>query len=286
MNPEPPIAHATAENAAADPVVICVAPNGARRTRQDHSEIPIEPDELAREALRCADAGATVMHLHVRDERQGHSLDVQRYRDAMAAIETAVGARLLVQVTTEAVGLYGPQEQMDLVRSLRPSLASVALKELAPDAASEDEFIAFVRWSRSAGVGLQFILYSPQEAQRVLRLVPAIAPDMRPNVLFVLGRYTAGQQSSPAALLPFLSGWPTDWPWSVCAFGRAEAQCVATAIGLGGHVRVGFENNLHRPDGELAANNADLVRNAGELALRSGRRIADVSEARRIYAET
>ena len=66
--------------------MICVAPNGARRSRKDHERIPLTPEELAREAVSCVEAGASVMHLHVRASDGGHSLDPAIYRSALAAI--------------------------------------------------------------------------------------------------------------------------------------------------------------------------------------------------------
>jgi len=269
------------------PVVICVAPNGARRTHADHPALPITPAEIAREALACADAGASVIHLHVRDDASRHSLDAQRYRAAMAAIHDQVGDRMLVQVTTEAVGIYQPQQQMALVRELRPQAASVALRELVPDEAAVSAAAEFFDWAQRGGVALQFIVYTPQEAVRLAELVArGVVAQSAPNTLFVLGRYTAGQQSDARDLLPFLRDWPSHWPWSVCAFGNTEAQCMSTAIGLGGHARVGFENNLLRSDGTVALRNADLVDNLRVLAGCAGRRVATVREARAVYGAT
>jgi uncharacterized protein (DUF849 family) len=268
----------------ARPTVICVAPNGARRTQADHPALPLGPDEMAATARSCADAGATVLHLHVRDEAHQHSLDVGRYREAMAAVRDATGERLLVQVTTEAVGRYRPQEQMDTLRHLQPACASVAVMELVPDAAAEAEAARFYAWAHDHGVGLQHIVYSAEQARRLIDLVErGVVCEARPNTLFVLGRYTAGQRSQPADLLPFLSVWPGDWPWSVCAFGPTEALCMAAAIALGGHVRVGFENNLQRPDGSPAQDNADLVANIAALATHAGRPPATVDQARQVY---
>lgn len=267
-----------------NPVVICVAPNGARRTRADHPALPITPAEIASEALACADAGASVIHLHVRDDANRHSLDTQRYRAAMDAIHDQVGDRMLVQVTTEAVGVYQPQRQMALVRELHPQAASVALRELVPDDDALSPAGEFFEWAHREGVALQFIVYTPQEAVRLTELVTrGVVAQSVPNTLFVLGRYTAGQQSDASDLLPFLREWPALWPWSVCAFGDTEAQCMSTAIGLGGHARVGFENNLMRSDGTVALRNADLVDNLRVLAGCAGRRVATVDEARTLY---
>jgi 3-keto-5-aminohexanoate cleavage enzyme len=272
-------------NRALAPVVLCVAPNGARRTQADHPALPIRPDEIAVEAAACADAGASVIHLHVRDDDGAHSLDAQRYRDAIAAIRRAVGDRLLIQVTTEAVGRYSSQQQMALIRDLHPEAASIALRELVPDESMLSQVASFLEWALREGVALQYIVYDAEEARRLVSWVRAgIVPHAAPNTLFVLGRYTAGQQSAPLQLLPFLQDWPLDWPWSVCAFGESEALCMAAAIGLGGHARVGFENNLHGPDGRLAGRNADLVANVADIARRSGRGPASAALAREIYS--
>ena len=94
----------------ADPAVIMVAPNGARKTPDDHPALPIEPEAVARTAAACAEAGATILHLHVRDATMTHSLDPNLYRDAIAAVRRETGPDFIIQITTEAVGRYGPEE--------------------------------------------------------------------------------------------------------------------------------------------------------------------------------
>ena len=83
-----------------EPLVVAVAPNGARKSQQDHPALPITPEEIAREAAACAEAGAAMLHLHVRDAQGRHSLDVEAYRTAIAAVRRAVGQRMILQVTT------------------------------------------------------------------------------------------------------------------------------------------------------------------------------------------
>jgi 3-keto-5-aminohexanoate cleavage enzyme len=230
------------------------------------------------------ESGASVLHLHVRDAEGVHSLDCDRYREAIAHVRAAVADRMLIQVTTEAVGRYLPAQQMEVVQSLRPEAASVAIRELIPDEAHLPQASRFFEWSAAKGVALQFIVYGADEAARLVQLARqgALGVD-RPNALFVLGRYSAGQPSAPTDLLPFLAAWPLDFPWSVCAFGSTEAQCVAAALGLGGHARVGFENNLVQASGQQAEGNADLVANVSDLIRGTGRRIASVAEARAVY---
>jgi uncharacterized protein (DUF849 family) len=274
-------------NTARSPAVLCVAPNGARRGRADHAAIPLAPHELARDAMACREAGASVIHLHVRDDEGRHSLDAARYRAAVRCIEEAVGSQMLIQVTTEAVGIYTAPQQMALVRELRPEAASVALRELVADDGAVAEAASFFAWARRERIALQFIVYTPEEARRLAGLArDGVLAVEAPNTLFVLGRYTQGQQSNARDLVDFLNGWPDSWPWSVCAFGIAEAQCMAAAIGLGGHARVGFENNLQRPDGSPAGANAELVANARAIVAATGRGLASADEARRVYGAT
>ena len=106
---------------ARDRVIIISAPNGARRTSKDHQALPITPAELADCAESLLEEGVAVLHLHVRDEELKHSLDDGRYRSAIDAIKTRVGDALILQITTEAVGMYSREHQMAGVRSLRPS---------------------------------------------------------------------------------------------------------------------------------------------------------------------
>ena len=130
------------------PLVVMVAPNGARRTKADHANLPITPAEIAREAALCADAGATVLHVHVRDRDGRHSLDAGHYRATLRAVRETLGERIVVQITTEAVGRYRPAEQMDMVRELYPEAVSLALAELIPDDDAIDDAAAFLDWLR------------------------------------------------------------------------------------------------------------------------------------------
>ncbi|CAJ0725327.1 uncharacterized protein (DUF849 family) [Ralstonia pickettii] len=250
------------------PIAIAVAPNGARKTHADHPALPITPDELAACARQCVDAGAAMLHLHVRRPDGTHSLEPGDYRPAIAAVRHAVGDALVIQITTEAVGIYTPEQQMASVRALQPEAISAALRELAPDAAHEAEAARFFGELAAARTAIQYILYSADDVARYRDLrTRGVLPDTSHWVLFVLGRYSAGQHSDPTDLLQFLQAWAdggdltANVPWAMCAFGPREAECALTAALLGGHARLGFENNMALPDGSTAPDNAALVTN-------------------------
>jgi uncharacterized protein (DUF849 family) len=267
--------------------MIMVAPNGARRTKADHPALPMSAAELAGEAARCCDAGASAIHLHVRDDDGAHVLDAARYGAAWQAVREATGGAMAVQITTEAVGRYSTAEQVAVVRAVMPEAVSIAVRELVPDAAHEAAAELFLRWLKQVRISPQFILYDAGDVQRLHDLqARGVVPFANPFLLFVLGRYAAEQQSAPQDLEPFLNALEgRDAVWAVCAFGRREAACAEAAIAAGGHVRVGFENNLHLPDGSLAVGNADLVRCVAAAARAAGCGIMDAAETRALLAD-
>ena len=268
-----------------EPVVICVAPNGARRGKDAHAGLPLTPAEISAVAAACADEGATAIHLHVRDSQGRHSLAPDHYRAAIAAIESSVGNRMVVQVTTESAGIYTNADQMALVRELRPASVSIAIRELMPTAESVSAGASFYAWACEAKIRIQHIVYSPSEVVRLCELARAdVLSDDRPHALFVLGKYSAQQQpSDPRDLVSMLANWPADWPFSTCAFGFTETSCATAAIGLGGHVRIGMENNLQRPDGSALTDQAEAVANIRRLIEHSGRALGSVADATRLF---
>ena len=267
----------------AGPLIVMIAPNGARRTKADHPALPILPGELAVTAALCRDAGASMIHLHVRDRDGGHSLELEAYRAAIAAIAEAVGDELVIQVTSEAVGLYGPEQQMAMVRELRPEAVSLALREIVPGRAWEAAAADFLAWLRAERIAPQYILHGPEEVARYQDLCDrGVIPGERHFLLFVLGKYDEGQEARPTELLAYLRALERPADWAVCAFGRHESACVMAAAALGGHVRVGFENNLYLSDGARAPDNAALVAQARKGAKLLGRPLADAEAARRM----
>jgi 3-keto-5-aminohexanoate cleavage enzyme len=242
-------------------VFIAVAPNGGRKTKADHPSLPLSADELARTAAECLDRGASMIHLHVRDSQGGHCLEPDSYRSVVARICQEVGNRLVTQITSESLGLFAPSEQRTAVLEANPEAVSLALRELAPEKADEKDLGAFLGKLKQMRIWPQIILYHPDDAERLGAMrKQGLIPFDKLSVLYVLGRFALTRTAIPRDLLPFIApDMPRFESWSVCAFGCREAACAAAAALLGGHGRVGFENNLALPDGARAASNADLV---------------------------
>ena len=266
-------------------VMVMSAPNGARRGHADHPALPITAEESALDAVALLDAGVSIVHLHVRDDAGHHSLDATRYRQARAAVRTTVGDDLVIQVTTEAVGQYTSDQQIALVQELEPEAVSLALREICPDDSDAGKAAEIFTWMRSENVWPQYILYSVDDVMRFDDMRQrGIFADDAPFAMFVLGEYANAVPGTVADLNLMLAATDADeYPWAACCFGQNENEVMLAATELGGHVRLGFENNMHLADGKLAADNVELITQYLGDNSRSGRRPATVAEIRAVF---
>ena len=241
---------------------IMVAPNGARRGKADHPALPVTDDEVVATWRACAAAGATGIHAHIRDAESRHLLDAGRYRALVARLEEAVPGGY-VQITSEAAGRYGTEEQIAMVRTLRPAHVSVGMREIVRRPEDWAQARGFYHWAAEARVGIQHILYAPSETEQFLdALGRGDIPGQHHLIQLVVGTYAGeppnlGDLDRHVALMAGAA--PHRFDWMLCAFGAEETACLTAAARLGGKARVGFENSLSMPDGRIAKDNAERV---------------------------
>lgn len=231
---------------------LMVAPTGARLTRADHPALPITAPDIAVTAQACQAAGATAIHVHVRDDRGRHALAPDLYAATLAQISAV--SDIHIQVSTEAADVFGPDAQLDCLASVPARDASVALRELSGTPAA-------YATAHRRGIDVQHILYTPDDVTQLLHHFDrAEIPEQSRRAIFVLGRYDGGPPSDPHALTPFLGAMGADvLAWSACAFGPNEHACMHAALDLGGQVRIGFENSCVSADGTVYPDNAASV---------------------------
>jgi len=260
------------------------APNGARRMPAEHASLPITSQQIAECASSLADQAVAVLHMHVRDENDMHTLDAARYRDATAAVRSAVGDAMIVQITTEAVGRFQPDEQMQVVRELRPEAVSLALRELCADESAESTAGRFFEWLVKERIWPQYILYSVQDVLRFeqLRRKGFFADDY-PFCMLVLGQYADDRAGNVSDLVDMLDAGAGTAPWSVCCFGKNENAAALHAASASGHVRLGFENNVLLEDGSVARDNSALVAQFHATRGDSVRKAATADEIRELW---
>ncbi len=256
-------------------IVIAVAPNGARKTKLDHPRLPLTTRELIETAVSCARAGASMMHFHIRDSKGRHSLDPEQYRRTLSELEAAVGDRLLLQVTSEAAGIYRQPEQIELLQRLAPHCVSCGLREIIRSADDLESGSLFFSKLYDAGALIQYILYNPAEVAWFVKLCEqGVLPGSKHLLLFVFGRYLHRDDTEIASLDEYLlplKQHPWTYSWMVCGFDQHEFEVAESAAARGGHIRVGFENNCYRPDGSQAVDNGEQVSYMRKLAETYGR---------------
>ena len=259
--------------------VMCMAaPNGARKGKSSHQNIPLTTAELVQTAQQVMQAGACAMHLHIRDDAGRHSLSVKRYQQTLAAIQQVCGDGLLLQVTTEAAGVYSVQQQLELVYQLQPQAVSLSVREIGRAPAAQIR--ALDRWMQQHHVLPQWIIYDEADVRQYRYwLKQKVLQGKAYPLLFVLGNYARRMDAEWSMLTPLLDAIQPPC-WMVCAFGAAEQDIMRQVAASGGHLRVGFENNLWWPDGRLVNTNAELVANSVNMVRQLGGEPATAEQAR------
>lgn len=243
------------------PPILAVAPNGAYKLKADHPALPLSTAEIVECAVQAHKAGASLLHLHIRDQQNQHSLDPKRYLQTIAAIRDVLGEQFIIQITSEAAKRFTPEQQIACIKTVNPENVSIALREILADKTETPRAQALFEWCAERACRIQYILYSETDLLEYFEyLAQGIIPSAPHSVLFVLGRYHKTQQSSPNDLRPYLRhSSRLTVPWMVCAFGAAEQACLLDAATRGGHMRQGFENNLYSVSGEQAKDNAQQL---------------------------
>lgn len=236
---------------------IMVAPNGARRTKDDHPNLPISIEEIVAETVSCAAAGADALHLHVRDSKGRHSLDAGLYGETLQALDAALPG-FPIQITTESAGLFGVADQLAVLQQLRPAAASISVREIARDAELAAQVYATCHEN---GTKVQHIVYDSNDWQQLQawRKSDIVHPDQI-DTIFVLGKYSPARDARPEDLKSLPNAATSlDEAWAVCAFGPQEHNTLLAAAAMGAKLRIGFENNIHTADGTIAKSTAANV---------------------------
>jgi len=265
-----------------DKLIITVALTGAEVTKADQPALPINPQEIAIAAEECALAGASVVHLHARHADGTPTQDLAVYRDIMAAVRARCD--LIIQVSTGgAVGMTA-QERLDPVR-LKPEMATLSMGSVN---FGGDVFLnhpadmeAFAKAMAAHGVQPELEIFDAgMIATANLWIKKGLLPS-RPHFDFVLG-VPGAMPATPEALMYLKSQLPEGATWTVAGIGPAQLQLGTMAIVLGGHVRVGFEDNVYFRKGELATSNAQLVQRIADISRLLERSVATPDEARKL----
>jgi 3-keto-5-aminohexanoate cleavage enzyme len=269
-------------------VIITAALTGSRPTKMMNSAVPYSPMEIADAAIACREAGAAIVHVHVRDPETGDpSSDLELFRETTVRIRDACD--VLINLTTSGFHLSGSNvtERRLAVIELKPELCSFDIGSLN---FHDRAFVNPPNWGRIAAERMQAEGVKPEiEVFEVGHIAQARHwidqgwIDRPPFFQMCLGIHW-GMPASLENLRFMLNQLPPDSEWSLLAGGKQPWSLLAEGIALGGHIRVGFEDHLHLHKGVLAESNAQLVAYAVDLAKAHGRTPASPEQARAILS--
>ncbi len=267
------------------PVVITVAPTGAEVTRDDQPALPHTPLEIAADAVACADAGAAVVHLHVREEDGTPSSRLELFVETIALIRERSS---VVTMVSTGGAVWMPMDERMAGLEAGPDMAGI---ETGSMNFGEEPFVTIpsdarrvVERAHTLEIALEAEMFDVGHVIQGVRMLEQgeLLPPLRANLVFGV---PGGVDASPEGLDAMLRPLPASTHWSVTAVGRHQRRMLALALlrGAGG-IRVGFEDGVYLRRGVLAASNSELVADAVELAKTLGRTVATIDEARAILS--
>jgi 3-keto-5-aminohexanoate cleavage enzyme len=271
-----------------DPLVITVAPVGGELERDQQPNLPIAPEEIADEVARCREAGASIVHLHVRDGTGAPTQDRDRFETVMEAIRRTAPDIVIQTSTGGSVGMTEDERSQPL--DLKPEMATLTTgtvnfgREVFANPLPLVERL-FLRM-RELGIQPEFEVFDTGMVETARRLVAEHDPEPRHQHFDLVLGVPGGMAGTPQSVLHMASILPAGATWSATGIGRSHLPVTLTALALGGHARTGFEDTIHYAKGRLAASNEELVARVARIAGEIGREIATPDQARAITGIT
>jgi 3-keto-5-aminohexanoate cleavage enzyme len=266
--------------------IISVAVVGSNPTKEKNPAVPYTPKEIAQAAIECHRAGASIAHIHVRDPETGIVCSrIELFQEVVDRIRQACD--ILINLTTSGGNIPGKniiEERLEPVM-LKPDICSLDVGSMN---FGEGMFLNPPEWGRAAaqrmrenGVKPEIEVFDAGHMRQALHLINQGLFDPPPFVQLCMGAGW-GIEATPESLL-FMKGLlPPDIPWSVLGVGRTQLPMITMGIILGGHIRVGFEDNIYLRRGVLLDSNAQMVEVAVNLVEQLQHSVATPSEARQI----
>jgi uncharacterized protein (DUF849 family) len=279
----------------ADPVVITCAISGALANRDQCPAIPYTPDEYAAEARRIVDEGGVHIHIHARRPDGTPSYKPQDFTAIHDAIRAEVGDAAILNFSTGTIGV-SVKQRIAYLRACPPEVAALNMGSMnyAKYSARRKDFvfstvfpnpfeeiIALLKAMRDLGIKPEHECFDLGHVGSLWPLIDMGVLEPPLHADFVMG-VVGGVPPTARNLAAMADNLPEGVAahWGVIGISRVQWTLLAAALSLGGSIRVGLEDNLYLPDGEMARSNGDLVARARQMTLDAGRRPATVEEAR------
>lgn len=264
-------------------VILTVAPTGSSTTREQNPHLPLTPKEIAEETYRCWQAGASVVHLHVRDENGNASMNYDVFQEAVQRIRDKCD--IVINMTT-AGGFGVPDDDRIRPLNLMPDMATMDAGSM--NVSRDFVFHNSIAFLEKLGRRTQELRIKPEievmdtgMVYTALRLIEQGYIQRPPHFQFVLGMAN-GMAATVDNLVYMKNLLPPDATWSAFGIGRNHLPILMASIALGGHVRVGMEDNVYLTAGERATSNVQFVERTRKIIELNNKSVATPDEVRRM----
>lgn len=268
-------------------LIITGAICGAEVTKENNPNVPYTVEEIGREAESAYEAGASIIHLHVREDDGTPTQNKERFGLCIKEIKSRCSDVIIMPSTGGAVGMTNEERLQPIYLKPFPEIATLDCGTMNYGSGeeifvnTESSIIYFAEEMNKRNIKYELECFDKGMVDTVLRLHQKgyIKPPLHFN--FVLG-VVGGIAATPRDLLFLKNSIPLGSTFTVCAIGRHEFPMVTLSIIMGGHARVGFEDNIYLSKGRLAKSNGELVEKVVRISKELGREIATPDEARKI----
>ncbi len=278
----------------ANKVIITASLTGVLARREQCPYIPYTPQEIAAEGKRAVDAGASILHIHARQNDGLPAYDIETYRQIGIEVRKLC-PDVIINYSTGAVGL-SREERIHHISALKPDMAALNMgsmnygiyssktKEFYHDFVFQNPFgdIKFyLEKMKEAGTVPEMEVFDNGHINNANPLIDMGLLQKPYFFSFVMG-VLGGIPISTRNLLHQAASVPPGSNWQVIGIGRKQWQAIAAAITIDGNIRAGLEDNFYLPSGEMAKSNGELIEAAAGLVRMLGKEVASISEARTI----
>ncbi|MGN8896151.1 3-keto-5-aminohexanoate cleavage protein [Flavonifractor sp. HCP28S3_F3] len=270
--------------------VITVAVTGSWPTHDDNPNVPFTPEAIAEDVYQCWKAGAAIAHIHVRNDDGTPSTDFAKYKETIERIRAHKDCDICINITSSGSVDFGDEERIYPLQQLLPELASYDAGTL--NWQHRTVFMNPPSFLEKLGHALQESNIKPEieifdggMIQNAIHYIKTGVLKAPCHFQIVLG--CAGGLTSTVENLVFLRNMlPEGSTWAACGIGHGHLPIMMATIAMGGHLRVGMEDNVYYKKGVLADNNAQFVARAKRLLEEADLEAATPDEAREIYGLT
>lgn len=270
--------------------IITIAPTGAWPTKQNNPAMPMTPREIADDVYACWKAGAAVAHIHVRDDEGRPVMTLDKFSETVRLIREHKDCDIVINLTTSGSPDATDEERLQHLKVLKPDMASLDCGSMNWQhkfvAVNTPEFLDKLgRTMLENNVKPEIEVFETGMLYEALYLEKQGAVKAPIHFQFALG-VPGGMPATIENLVFLVNKVPEGCTWGAVGIGKASMPVFLGTLALGGHPRVGFEDNVMYKYGELAQSNVQLVERARRIIEYAGYEAATPEEARQILGIT